>query len=111
MAFLAPAPLIIFKTTSATSAAAAAADAIRLFNSTHVLMPANVLYMGCVCAVVGSSRVYLAPVLSVFLSVLVGVSSRVLYCLDANDVALSFLHTTWRLLVRLLRILMGFVNI
>jgi len=65
----------------------------------------------CVCAVVGSSRVYLAPVLSVFLSVLVGVSSRVLYCLDANDVVLSYLHTTWRLLVRLLRILMGFVNI
>ena len=65
----------------------------------------------CVCAVVGSSRVYLAPVLSVFLSVLVGVSSRVLYCLDANDVVLSYFHTTWRLLVRLLKILMVFVNI
>jgi len=63
------------------------------------------------CAVVGSSRVYLAPVLSVFLPVLVGVSSRVLYRLDANDVVLSYLHTTWRLLVRLLRILMGFINI
>jgi len=63
------------------------------------------------CAVVSSSRVYLASVLSVFLSVLVGVSSVFLYCIDANNVVFSYLHTTWRLLVHLLRILMRFVNI